>query len=95
MKAVQTLAGEYKEDDIYNMDETGLFWRQATSSGLSTHNRPGIKKDKSWITLVACVNSTGSDSLPIWFIGTAKTPLSLRGLSIRALGGVWQAKKKA
>jgi hypothetical protein len=26
MAAVQTLAGDYSEDDIYNMDETGLFW---------------------------------------------------------------------
>ncbi|OJJ85474.1 uncharacterized protein ASPGLDRAFT_45434 [Aspergillus glaucus CBS 516.65] len=95
MKAVQTLAGEYEEDNIYNMDETGLFWRQAPSSGLSTRNHPGIKKDKSWITLVACVNSTGSDRLPIWFIGNAKTPRSLRGLNIKALGGVWQANKKA
>jgi hypothetical protein len=25
MAAVQTLAGDYSEDDIYNMDETGLF----------------------------------------------------------------------
>lgn len=95
MKAVQTLAGEYEEDNIYNMDETGLFWRQAPSSGLSTQNRPGIKKDKSRITLVACVNSTGSDRLPIWFIGTAETPRSLRGLNIGALGGVWRANKKA
>lgn len=95
MKAVQTLAGEYEEDNIYNMDETGLFWRQAPSSGLSTQNRPGIKKDKSRITLVACANSTGSDRLPVWFIGNAKTPRSLHGLNIRALGGIWQANKKA
>jgi hypothetical protein len=25
MKALQTLAGEFQEEDIYNMDETGLF----------------------------------------------------------------------
>ena len=27
MKAIRTIAGQYNEDDIYNMDESGLFWR--------------------------------------------------------------------
>ena len=35
MKAVRTLCGEYLEDDIYNMDETGLYWRATISIGLS------------------------------------------------------------
>lgn len=77
------------------MDETGLFWRQAPSSGLATQSRPGIRKDKARITLVICVNSTGSDRLPIWMIGHAKTPRSLRGLNIEALGGVWKSNKKS
>jgi hypothetical protein len=32
MKAIQTLCGECPEDCIYNMDETGLFWRKATKT---------------------------------------------------------------
>ena len=27
MRAIQTLCGEYEEEDIYNMDETGLYWQ--------------------------------------------------------------------
>ncbi|ODQ73980.1 hypothetical protein LIPSTDRAFT_337193 [Lipomyces starkeyi NRRL Y-11557] len=27
MGVIRTLAGEYAEEDIYNMDESGLFWR--------------------------------------------------------------------
>lgn len=77
------------------MDETGLFWRQTPSSGLATQLRPGMKKDKAWITLVVSVNSTGSDRLPIWIIGNAKTQRSLRGLNIEALGGVWKSNKKS
>jgi hypothetical protein len=34
MKALQTVAGEYLEDDIYNMDEIGLFWNMLPSRGL-------------------------------------------------------------
>lgn len=93
MKTLRTLCGEYQEDDIYNMDETGLFWRQTPSSGLATQSRPGIKKDKSRITLVVCVNCTGSDRLPLWMIGNAKVPRSLCGLNIEALGGVWKSNK--
>lgn len=95
MKAIQTIAGEYNEKDIFNMDETGLFWRQAPTSGLGTQTRPGQKKEKARITLTVCVNSTGSERLPIWLIGTAKNPRSLYGININALGGVWRSNKKA
>lgn len=77
------------------MDETGLFWRRGPSSGLMTQPQPGIKKEKSRITIVACKNCTGFDRLPIWFIGNAKRPHSLRGLNISALGGYWRSNKKA
>ena len=94
MKTVRTLCGEYKEEDINNMDETGLFWRQAPLSGLATQPRPGVRKDKSQITLIVSVNSTGSDRVPVWIIGHAKNPRSLRELNIQALGGVWKSNKE-
>ena len=93
MKVLRTLCGEYQEDDIYNMDETGLFWRQAPNAGLATQARPGIKKDKSRITLVLCVNSTGSDRRKSGSLDKQKDP-DLYGLNLRALGGVWQSNKK-
>ena len=95
MKSIQTLFGEFLEENIYNMDETGLFWRQSPTSGLATENQPGIKKDKSRLTLVTCLNCTGSDRIPLWIIGQAKVPHSLRGVNIQALGGVWRSNKKA
>jgi hypothetical protein len=47
MKTLHTIAGEYNEEDIYNMDESGLFWRMPPSQSLTYTNRPGIKKDKT------------------------------------------------
>jgi hypothetical protein len=41
MKALQTIAGEYEDNNIYNMDETGLFWKMMPSRGLSTQSQPG------------------------------------------------------
>ena len=95
MKAIRTVAGEYNEENIFNMDETGLFWRQAPTSGLGTQTRPGRKREKARSTLTVCVNSTGSERLPIWIIGTTKKPRSLSGINIDALGGVWRSNKKA
>jgi hypothetical protein len=61
MKAIRTIAGQYNEDDIFNMDETGLFWYMPPSRSLSSINRPGIRKDKSWISIICCVNASGTD----------------------------------
>jgi DDE superfamily endonuclease len=95
MRAVQTLCGEYAEDNIYNMDETGLFWRRGPNSGLSSEPKAGVKKDKSRITLTVCTNMTGAHRLPLWAIGTAKKPRALKGVNLEALGLRWSANKKA
>jgi len=95
MRAVQTLCGEYREEDIYNMDETGLYWRRALSSGLSSAPRPGVKRDKSRISIVCCCNFAGSHKLPLWLIGNAKLPRALRGVNFQALGCVWRSNSKA
>jgi len=95
MKAVQTVCSQYPEEDIYNMDETGLYWRRGISAGLATQSLPSVKKDKKRISIVLCTNCTGSDRLPMWLIRQAKLPRALRGVSIPALSGCWRANKKA
>ena len=95
MRAIRTLAGSYEEKDIYNMDETGLFWKMMPARGLSSISLPGVKKDKTRITLVFCVNADGSDRFPIWFIGKAREPRALRNINVRAMGGEWRWNSKA
>lgn len=74
MRAVQTLCGKYQEDEIYNIDETGLCWQRALDAGLTTSYRPGIKKEKACVSIVCCSNYTGTHKLPLWIIGNAKVP---------------------
>jgi hypothetical protein len=95
MKSLQTVAGEYPEDDIYNMDETGLYWKMLPSRGLLSQHLPGVKKEKSRVSLGICVNATGSDRRPIWVIGKYKTPRALQGVSVTTMGGRWRWNKKA
>ena len=95
MKALRTVCNRYQKEDIYNMDETGLFWRRMPNGGLSTQNLAGRKQDKTRITIVVATNATGSDRIPLWLIGTAKTPRTLRKVNTRAIGCVWRWNKKA
>lgn len=95
MEEIRTICDQYEPSEIYNMDETGLFWRQMPNGGLSHGKIAGKKKDKTRISLVVTTNADGSDRLPLWLIGTAKTPRALRGVNFQALGCVWRWNKKA
>jgi hypothetical protein len=95
MKPIQAICDQYKPQDIYNMDETGLYWRRMPNGGLSTDGQAGQKKDKTRISIAVATNATGSDRLPLWLIGTAKTPRALRGVNMRAIGCIWRWNKKA
>lgn len=61
MKTVHTLCGEYTEEDIYNMDETGFFWHKSPTGGLASHSQPRVKKDKTKILLVIYTNCPGTN----------------------------------
>jgi DDE superfamily endonuclease len=95
MNDVRLVCMEYTERNIFNMDETGLFWRRSVSMGLATKSQPGKKRDKTRISLVLCSNANGSERHPLWLIGKAKTPHALRGVNIAAHGIVWQHNTKA
>ena len=71
---------------MYNMDETGLYWRWAVSKGLTTALVPGVKKDKARISLALYSNATRSNKLPLQLIGKLKIPYALRPINIPALG---------
>ena len=91
MKSIRTLCGEYREEDIYNIDETGLFWRQSINRGLASTSQPGVKRKKTRISIICYVNSTGSDRLPLWLIGKSKKPRCFKNVNLNALSCVWRA----
>jgi hypothetical protein len=95
MAAVRAICDSYQEEDIYNFDETGLYWRASPSAGLTSRVTPGVKKDKSRISILACTNATGSDRFPLWFIGRAKQPRALRSTNLAALRAVYRGNTKA
>ena len=73
----------YKLENIFNMDETGLFFRTIPNRTYlmpsETDKRQagrGLKsmKAKDRITVILCGNSTGSCKIPPTVIGSAKNP---------------------
>ncbi|KAG8498530.1 hypothetical protein CXB51_004968 [Gossypium anomalum] len=54
--------------DIYNMDETDLFYRLQADHSLAIMQLEGKKKDKKRLTVVVCYNRDGSDKVPLWVI---------------------------
>lgn len=74
---------DYCPDNVFNMDEAGLFFRSIPNrsylvpdKGDVRQARRGCKsmKAKDRITVIACVNATGSCKLPPVIIGSAKKP---------------------
>ena len=73
----------YDPENIYNMDETALFYRLLPrysvlmpEENISTVR--GKKKSKERVTLVACANSTGTHKLPLTMIGKPKKPACIK-----------------
>jgi Tc5 transposase DNA-binding domain/Fission yeast centromere protein N-terminal domain len=62
---IRVICDEYPLCDIYNMDETDLFWRAIPGSTLSSERQPDGKKEKDRITANLCCNADGSHKLPI------------------------------
>jgi hypothetical protein len=89
MADIREEASKYNARDIYNMDEPGYNWKLIPDISLGTSQHSGGKKSKARIIAVFCCNSTGTDRIPIWYIGTAARPTCFRTARIqdlRALG---------
>ncbi|RHY51880.1 hypothetical protein DYB34_004871 [Aphanomyces astaci] len=92
---IQQVTRLFRTMDIYNMDETGVFYNGQPCTTISDQARPGQKKDKSRISVALAANADGSDKLPPMFIGKSKKPRCFGGLSSRELGLLYHSNRKA
>lgn len=77
---LKTYLSDYKPEDVYNLDETGLFYRLLPSKtyAFADEKRYGNKKSKIRVTLTLITNADGSDKSAS-IIGKSQRPLALRG----------------
>ena len=52
---------KYDKKDIYNLDETGLFFRYPPNREISKQSIKGTKKSKEKIIVLLCTNADGND----------------------------------
>jgi len=81
--------------NIYNMDESGLYWKMMLDRSLSTEQLSGTKREKSRISLAITGNGDGTERVPVWAIGSAKKPRCFKNINIDNLNIKWRANKKA
>ena len=70
--------GGYSPEQIYNADETGLCYRMLPGKTLAVkndeHKSEGFKKIKDRLTILFCVNKTGSHKVKPLCIGKFRNP---------------------
>ncbi|XP_053964272.1 jerky protein homolog-like, partial [Anastrepha ludens] len=68
---------ELCNDQLYNADESGLFWKllsEKTYESSLEKRTPGVKCEKQRMTFLCCSNANGSHKLKLLVIGKAKNP---------------------
>ena len=62
-----TLLHDSQPVDVFNADETGLFWKSLPDKTLHMKGEQcsGGKKSKERITVLVCANMTGIEKLPL------------------------------
>lgn len=89
------LISQWDAKDVFNMDETALFYSRTPQSGLATHSRSGTKASKARITIAVTANADGTEKAPLLFIGHHGKPRCFRGKSGINLGFRYYATKSA
>ena len=78
----------YSRDQVFNADETGLWWKQLPSKSLC-HAREikpkNNKKAKDRITLMACANASGTFYLPLMFVNRSMKPRCFKHMDMSSL----------
>jgi hypothetical protein len=80
--------GQFHPQDVYNMDETALYYKAVPRSSICMKKAPALKLNKARVTMIVGANSDGSDKLPLVFLGNAKCPrwLSEKPVNVQYVG---------
>lgn len=76
---------ELSKDQIYNADESGLFYKllpEKTYVAISEKSAPGMKIAKQRVTFLACTNASGNHKLKPLLIGKARNPRCFKNFNL-------------
>ena len=94
-KGLPEIVKGYAKEDIWNMDETGVFWQTLPdrSFGQKGKNCYGGKKSKKRVTVAFFVSAAGTEEKPI-LIWKSENPKCLRNFEKSALPVDYFGQKK-
>nr|XP_039266303.1 tigger transposable element-derived protein 4-like [Styela clava] len=83
-QVLQHLLGQFSADDVFYLDETGLFWRLLPNKTMSFMGERYTrrKKSKQRITLLVEANMSGSEKFPLLAIGSSQKPRAFKNKEI-------------
>lgn len=87
----------YSRDQLFNADETGLWWRLTPTSSLNSGGTrsSNFKKAKDRVTMMACSNASGTFRLPLVMINKSSKPRCFKHMDMNALPVHYFAQKKS
>lgn len=92
-------AGNYAPEQIYNADETGVYYKMLPDKTLAVksqeQNGKGFKAIKERVTLLFAVNKTGSHKVKPLCIGKSKSPRCFHHVNMKALPFSYANSKNA
>ncbi|KAK7501648.1 hypothetical protein BaRGS_00007079 [Batillaria attramentaria] len=79
---LKPLLARYEARDVFNVDETALFWRMLPGKSLCFKGERciGGKKSKDRITVMICSNMNGTEKPRLLTIGKFKNPRCFKGI---------------
>lgn len=82
--------GRYKPEQVFNMDDTGLFWKRMPSRTFLMQDdaKTGFRTQKVRVTLVMCGNAAGFMIKP-GLISRSKNPTALKDKNMSDLPVYW------
>ncbi|KAI6648161.1 Tigger transposable element-derived protein 6 [Oopsacas minuta] len=94
---LHTIIGGYSPEDIFNCDETGLYYKVLPTKSLVEKNKicNGTKTSKDRLTILLCANMSGTEKLKLLMIGKSQNPRCFKHMDFSQMLVQWKANKKA
>lgn len=77
-ESLRQVLRSYSPEDIFNCDETGLFWKMKPCRTISNGPVSGTKQSKDRITVLLTCNATGTEKLAPLFIHKYENPRAIK-----------------
>ncbi|OBZ80386.1 hypothetical protein A0J61_11566 [Choanephora cucurbitarum] len=79
VEEIKLMIVSYDRRDIFNFDETGLFYRQASQKTISIRDIAGTKVDKTRVIIGLMCYANGSSKEEPLIIAKAEKPVCFKG----------------